>query len=177
LALLALTALSVSAQEHQQPLTLMRFSYVEAMQAGKPKYAEVNVPAVPGASPSPLRDKPLATIAILPGSAIRSSVPPIDVVVDLYQGTAAIGGNLLCSIRIRYAPDADGVYQPRYQIHQEPVVFRGPGGRWIPVEAVCATPALVKFRAPKPADTDGFYPMFEFGFTDRPLQIDSWIVR
>jgi hypothetical protein len=171
--LLLLTAplVSVHAQQ-QQPLTLMRLGYME-----KGERAEAKVIAEAGAAPSPLRGKPLPTVAILPGQTIATGVPPVDVVVDFYHGTASIGGDLLCSIRIRYFRDPKGKFVPHYQIYPDPVVFRDPGGRWIPIESLCSNPSMLKFRSPAAANREGFYAALEFGLTDRALQIDSWVVR
>jgi len=167
-----LALLPASAQESPAPVTLMRLGYIEN---GAP--LETKVPAEAGAARSPLRGKALPMVAILPGTVPPVTVQPVDVVVDFYHGTATIGGDLLCSIRIRYFREADGKFVPRYQIYPDPVVVRGPGGRWIPIESLCANASLLKFRAPKGANRDGFYATFEFGLNHRALQIDSWVVR
>ena len=159
-------------QNAPAPPALMRLGYIEN---GEP--VETVVPAKPGAAPSPLRDKALPSLTILPGTAVALGARPSDVVVDFYHGAATIGGDLLCSIRIRYFRNDDGKFVPRYQIYQDPVVFRGPGGRWIPIESVCANRALLKFRAPGERSRDGFHATFEFGLKDRALRIDSWVVR
>jgi hypothetical protein len=171
-ALALLPAIPAGAQDAPAPLTLMRLGYREN---GEP--VEVKVPAEAGAAASPLRGKALPMVAILPGAIPAVTVQPVDVVVDFYHGPATIGGDLLCSIRVRYFRDAGGRFVPRYQIHSDPVVFRAPGGRWVPIESLCANASLLKFRAPKGAARDDFYSTFEFGLSDRALRIDSWVVR
>jgi hypothetical protein len=174
LALYLLLALipAANAQDAPAPITLMRLGYIEN---GEP--IEVKVPAEAGAAPSPLRGKALPWVTILPGTAATLAARPADVVVDFYRGPATIGGDLLCSVRVRYFRNDDGKFAPRYQIYREPVVFRGPGGRWIPIESLCANPSLLKFRAPGEGNRDGFHATFEFGLGDRALRIDSWVVR
>jgi hypothetical protein len=171
LLLLMMPLAAVHAQQ-QPPLTLMRLGYME-----NGERAEAKVIAEAGAAPSPLRGKALPTVAILPGQTIATGVPPVDVVVDLYHGAASIGGELLCSIRIRYFRERNGRFVPHYQIYPDPVVFRGPGGRWIPIESMCSNPSLLKFHAPASANREGFYAAFEFGLNGRALRIDSWVVR
>ena len=153
------------------PPTLLVLEHVEGG-----RKIQTPVAAKPGPTTSPLNGKLLNKIAVLPGTALALSMQPMDVLVELYRG-ATVGGELLCAIRIRYFPDKDGKYAPTYQLYREPAVIRSPGGRWIPIESACSAPTSTTMNAPLPANGDGFYPSFEFGLLNGPLQIDSWVVR
>lgn len=153
------------------PPTLLVLEHLE-----QGRKIQTPVAAIPGPMTSPLNGKLLNKISVLPGTVLALPMQPMDVLVELYRG-AMVGGELLCAIKIRYFPNKDGKYAPTYQLYREPAVVRGPGGRWIPIESACSTPTSTTVNAPLPANGEGFYPSFEFGLMNGPLQIDSWVVR
>ncbi len=137
---------------------------------------EIKVEAKPGAAVSPTRGKEFDKWTLRPGSAFASKTRPEEMLVELYRG-ADTEGVLLCSIDIRYFRDNRGVWVPHYQLNQEALVTRDKNGNWQPLTAVRGAPSLIVLTNATLPNAEGFYPSLEFGLTNGPLQIDSWVVR
>lgn len=140
---------------------------------GNPIKAEVE--AVPELVTSPLAGKALPKWSVVPGEAIKSPGRPAERVVHLFR-KVGLEYQHICSIKLRYYPDKQGVWVPHFQLDEQPAVVRK-NGRWQPITTVRGLPSLVVLTSSTLPNAEGFYPSLELGLTIGLMSIDSWIVR
>ncbi len=146
---------------------------LQSLVNGTPIKAEVE--AVPDLVTSPLAGKALPKWSVVPGEAVASQRRPPDRVVHLLR-KAGLEYQHICSIKLRYYPDKQGVWVPHFQLDEQPSVVRR-NGRWQPLTTVRGLPSLVVLTSSTLPNAEGFYPSLEFGLTIGLMSIDSWIVR
>jgi len=146
---------------------------LEVIENGKRLAAPVE--ARLGAAPSPLRGKAHTRWTLRAGERLAVAQRPGDRVVELYRGTPA-DRLLLASIHIRYFPDREGRWVPKYQLQQDPVVAKV-GERWLPLTTAPGAANLIVLFGNTLPDASGFYSALDFGLGAGALQIDSWIVK
>jgi hypothetical protein len=133
------------------------------------------VEAKRGAALSPARGRAHEKWTIRPGTVFNTAARPGDVVVELYRGADKerihVG-----TVGIRYFRDKRGVWVPRFQLSQEPLLVRDKDG-WKPLTSLRGAPSLIVITSSTLPNAEGFYPALEFGLTTGRMQIDSWVVK
>lgn len=165
LGILALVPITVAAA----PVIMI----LEHRENGKPIQTEIE--AIPDLVTSPHAGKGLPKWAILPGWAIQSQVRPGDRVVHLFR-QIGLNRNHLCTVKVRYFSNKEGLWLPHFQLNQEPLFVRK-NGRWQPLTVVKGVATLIVLTSSTLPNGEGYYPSLEFGLTTGLTKIDSWIVR
>jgi hypothetical protein len=139
------------------------------------KQIETKIEAKNGESAAPEKDKPQAQWLIRAGDTIQSGTRPAERAVRFYQGTSA-QGVLLFIVKVRYFPDGQGGWLPRYQLDEEPLVVRK-DGRWQPLTSIQGVPSLIVQTGSVLPNAEGYFASLQLGFTTGPTAIDSWVVN
>ncbi len=135
----------------------------------------VAVPLAAGAADSPQKGKAFDRIAIRPGSALKSRDRPGNRAVGLYRGRGE-QRILLGILRVRYYSSAPGIWAPRYQLYQEPIMVYD-GRRWQPAAVSTGGAAALMLVDPPVPNAEGYYTSLEFTLSPSAIYLDSWQVQ
>lgn len=147
---------------------------LEHVENGRAVQTKIELKA--GVVVSPDKAKPFDRWILRPGDALRSNVRPNDRVVQFYRITGG-ENQLLFMVNVRYYPGADGAWIPQFQLNEEPLVVRGPDGRWKPLTVIQGVPSLIVQTGSALPNAEGFKNSIELGFTTGPTPIDAWLVQ
>lgn len=131
----------------------------------------------PGYSLSPHAGVPKDRIQINPGSVIEMEELPAERLVQLFRG-AGDKRILICIVRVRYysVAGSENMWEPRYQIHQEPVIV--PDGKgWRPLGTVAGQAGGLTFTQSTLPNAEGFFRNLEFSVGIGSTFLDSWLVN
>ena len=150
---------------------LVLFEYVE-----DGKTVQTKIEAKSGVVESKDKGKPREKWSIRAGDAIKSDVRPADRVVNFYKTTG--GENmLLFMVKARYYQREDGMWVPQFQLNEEPLVARGPGGTWKALSVIQGVPSLIVQSGTALPNAEGYMASLELGFTTGTMPIDAWLVQ
>jgi hypothetical protein len=110
------------------------------------------------------------------GDALTSAVRPGDRAASFYQTTGG-GNTLLFVVQTRYFQRDDGKWVPRFQLNEEPLVMRGPDGKWKPLSVIQGVPSLIVQSGSALPNAEGYAASLELGFTTGGMPIDAWAVN
>lgn len=170
LALMALL-LGQTPAAHAAPDVLMLLEYTED---GKAVQTRIEVKS--GMVESKDKGKPRAKWTIRPGKPISSNTRPGDRTVNFHKITDRVS-TLLFSVKARYYQDSDGKWTPKFQLNEEPLVMRGPDGKWRPITMVQGAPTLIVQTGTGLPNAEGYVASLALGFTTGAMPIDAWIVQ
>lgn len=139
------------------------------LKSAPPDPVALEITDKPGAQPV----NPIATSdrwTFQPGDTLSVANRPPDRVVELYSGTK-LAPFLLCRVRLRYYPGADG-WVPQFRLDDEPAVALVDGR----LQTAGNINGLVRYGGTLP-NADGFFPTIEFGLGAGSLAIVAWWVR
>jgi hypothetical protein len=170
-------------------LTIALLGFAPVLQAAKPpvlmllehvaddgKAVQTQIELKGGVVQSKDKGRPRDKWIIRPGDALASTVRPGDRAVNFYKTT--VGGNtLLFIVRARYFRRDDGKWVPQFQLNEEPLVMRGPDGRWKPLATIQGVPSLIVQSGGALPNAEGYVASLELGFTTGGMPIDAWAVN
>lgn len=110
------------------------------------------------------------------GDALSSPVRPGERAVNFYKSMGG-GNTLLFIVKARYYQRGDGKWSPRFQLNEEPLVMRGPDGKWKPLTVIQGVPSLIVQTGSALPNAEGYMASLEFGFTTGGMSIDAWAVQ
>lgn len=110
------------------------------------------------------------------GDALSSPIRPGERAVNFYK-TMGGGSTLLFIVKARYYQRGDGKWSPRFQLNEEPLVMRGPDGKWKPLTVIQGVPSLIVQTGSALPNAEGYMALLEFGFTTGGMSIDAWAVN
>lgn len=140
------------------------------------KTLQTKVELKPGLVQSKDRGQPRAKWIVRPGDALASGVRPGDRAVNFYKTTGG-ENTLLFIVKARYYQRGDGKWLPQFQLNEEPLVMRGPDGRWRPLTTVQGVPNLIVQSGTALPNAEGYAATLELGFTTGAMPIDAWLVQ
>lgn len=124
---------------------------------------------------SPQPGKPQQKWFIRAGETIQSASRPVERTVTFYKGTG-IESTPLFLVKIRYYPNSEGRWVPRFLLNEEPMVA-WKNGRWQPLTTVQGVPSLVVQSGTALPNAEGYSASLDLGFTTGATAIDSWLVK
>lgn len=170
-------------------LTIFLLGFTPALQAAKPpvlmllehvaddgKAVQTKIELKSGVVQSKDKGKPRAKWIVRAGDAFASAVRPGDRAASFYQTTGG-GNTLLFIVQARYFQRDDGKWVPRFQLNEEPLVMRGPDGRWKPLTTIQGVPSLIVQTGSALPNAEGYAAALELGFTVGAMPIDAWVVQ
>lgn len=166
----ALLAFASGAQA-AKPVVLMLLEHVAD---GKPAQTKIELKS--GVVESKDKGQARAKWIIRAGDAVKSETRPGDRAVSFYKTTGG-ESTLLFIVQARYYPHSDGKWRPRFQLNEEPLVMRGPDGRWQPLTLIQGVPSLIVQGGTALPNAEGYASSLELGFTTGALPIDAWLVQ
>ena len=147
---------------------------LEHTEAGKAIQTEIELKG--GVVESKNKGKPRDKWVIRAGDAVRSEIRPADRGVNFYK--LGLGETtLLFIVKARYYQNQDGKWVPHFQLNEEPLVMRGPDGKWKPLTMIQGVPSLIMQTGSALPNAEGYAASLELGFTTGALPIDAWLVQ
>lgn len=169
-------------------LSIALLGFVPGAQAAKPtvlmlleyvadgKAAQTKIEVKSGVVVSKDMGHPRDRWAIRAGDAVKSDIQPGDRVVNFYKVTGG-ENTLLFIVKARYYQRDDGKWVPRFQLNEEPLVMRGPDGKWKPLTVIQGVPNLIVQSGSALPNAEGYAASLELGFTAGGMSIDAWVVQ
>jgi hypothetical protein len=169
-------------------LSIALLGFVPGAQAAKPtvlmlleyvadgKAAQTKIEVKSGVVVSKDMGHPRDRWAIRAGDAVNSDIQPGDRVVNFYKVTGG-ENTLLFIVKARYYQRDDGRWVPRFQLNEEPLVMRGPDGKWKPLTVIQGVPNLIVQSGSALPNAEGYAASLELGFTAGGMSIDAWLVQ
>ncbi len=170
-------------------LTIFLLGFAPGLQAAKPpvlmllehvaddgKTVQTKIEMKSGVVQSKDKGKPREKWIIRSGDALTSAVRPGDRAASFYQTTGG-GSTQLFVVQARYFQRDDGKWVPRFQLNEEPLVMRGPDGRWKPLTVIQGVPSLIVQSGSVLPNAEGYAASLELGFTVGAMPIDAWAVQ
>jgi hypothetical protein len=147
---------------------------LEHVENGKAIQTEIELKG--GVVESKNKGKPRDKWVIRAGDAVRSEIRPADRGVNFYK--LGLGETtLLFIVKARYYQNQDGKWVPHFQLNEEPLVMRGPDGKWKPLTMIQGVPSLIMQTGSALPNAEGYAASLELGFTTGALPIDAWLVQ
>jgi len=122
------------------------------------------------------KGKPRDKWIVRAGDAITSDTRPGERAVGFYKTTGG-ENTLLFMVKARYYQRDDGKWVPQFQLNEEPLVMRGPDGRWKPLTVIQGVPSLIVQSGSALPNAEGYAATLELGFTAGAMPIDAWVVQ
>ncbi|HSW51946.1 MAG TPA: hypothetical protein VLG93_01845 [Sulfuricaulis sp.] len=170
-------------------LAIALLGFAPVLQAAKPpvlmllehvaddgKAVQTRIELKPGVVESKEKGKARTKWIIRAGDALASAVRPGDRAVNFYKTTGG-ESTLLFIVKARYYQREDGRWVPRFQLNEEPLVMRGPDGRWKPLTVIQGVPSLIVQSGSVLPNAEGHAAALELGFTIGGMPIDAWVVQ
>jgi hypothetical protein len=169
-------------------LTIFLLGFAPGLQAAKPpalmlleyvvdgKAVQTRIELKSGVVESKDKGKPRDKWIVRAGDALVSAVRPGDRAVNFYKITGG-ENTLMFIVRARYFRRDDGKWVPQFQLNEEPLVMRGPDGRWKPLTTIQGVPSLIVQSGGALPNAEGYAASFELGFTVGAMPIDAWVVQ
>ena len=169
-------------------LTILLLGFAPGLPAAKPpvlmllehpedgKAVQTRIEVKSGVVESKDKGKPREKWIIRGGEAISSGIRPGDRAVNFYKTTGG-ESTLLFIVKARYYPNADGKWAPHFQLNEEPLVTRGPDGKWKPLTVIQGVPSLIVQTGTALPNAEGYAASLELGFTVGAMAIDAWVVQ
>jgi hypothetical protein len=169
-------------------LTIFLLGFAAGAQAAKPpvlmllehaadgKAVQTKIEMKSGVVESKDKGKPRSRWIIRAGDAIKSEIRPDERAVNFYQTTGG-GNTLLFIVKARYYQRDDGKWVPQFQLNEEPLVMRGPDGKWKPLTVIQGVPSLIVQSGSALPNAEGYATSLELGFTVGSMPIDAWVVQ
>jgi hypothetical protein len=170
-------------------LILLLLGFAPALQAAKlpvlmllehvaddGKVVQTRIEMKSGVVESKDKGKPRSKWIIRAGDVFSPAVRPDDRVVNFYTA-AGRENTLLFMVQVRYFQRDDGKWVPQFQLNEEPLVMRGPDGKWKPLTVFQGTPSLIVQTGTALPNAEGYMASLELGFTTGGLSIDAWLVQ
>lgn len=140
------------------------------------KAVQTKVEVKTGVVESKDKGKPREKWIVRAGDAISSANRPGDRAVNFYKITGG-ESTLLFIVKTRYFQREDGKWAPQFQLNEEPLVMRGPDGRWKPLTVIQGVPSLIVQSGSALPNAEGYAASLELGFTTGTMPIDAWLVQ
>jgi hypothetical protein len=156
---------------HAANTVLMLLEHTEDGKAVQTKI-EVKSGAVESKDKGKLREKWI----IRAGEIVSSETRPGNRTVNFYKATDR-ESTLLFVVKARYFQNNDGKWVPQFQLNEEPLVMRGPDGRWKPLTVIQGVPSLIVQSGTALPNAEGYVASLELGFTTGAMPIDAWLVQ
>jgi hypothetical protein len=154
-----------------KPPVLMLLEHAEA---GKAIQTKIELKA--GVVESKNKGKPRDKWIIRAGDAFKSEIRPANRIVNFYK--LGLGeSTLLFIVRARYYQNQGGKWVPHFQLNEEPLVMRGPDGKWQPLTLIQGVPSLIMQTGTALPNAEGYAASLELGFTTGAMPIDAWLVQ
>ncbi|MHB1141993.1 MAG: hypothetical protein ACYC1T_09565 [Sulfuricaulis sp.] len=170
-------------------LTIFLLGFAPALQAAKPpvlmllehvaddgKTVQTKIEMKSGVVESKDKGKPRDKWIIRGGDAVTSGTRPGERAVSFYKTTGG-ENTLLFIVKARYFRRDDGKWAPRFQLNEEPLVMRGPDGKWKPLSVIQGVPSLIVQGGSALPNAEGYATALELGFTTGGMPIDAWVVQ
>jgi hypothetical protein len=170
-------------------LAITLLGFAPGLQAAKPpvlvllehvaddgKSVQTKIELKSGVVESKDKGKPRAKWTIRAGDLFPPAARPDDRVVNFYTA-AGREYTLLFMVKVRYFQRSDGKWAPQFQLNEEPLVIRGPDGRWKPLTAIQGVPNLIVQSGSTLPNAEGYLTSIELGFTVGATSIDAWAVQ
>jgi len=125
---------------------------------------------------SPDKGKPRARWTIGAGDTYPADTRPGDRLVNFYKTTNGESA-LLFKVKVRYFQNPAKQWVPRFQLNEEPLVMRGPDGKWKPLTVIQGVPSLIVQSGSALPNAEGYTAALELGFTTGTMPIDAWLVQ
>jgi hypothetical protein len=122
------------------------------------------------------KGKPRDKWIVRAGEAVKSETRPGERAVNFYK-TAGGENTLLFIVKARYYQRDDGKWVPQFQLNEEPLMMRGPDGRWKPLTVIQGVPSLIVQSGSALPNAEGYAASLELGFTSGGMPIDAWVVN
>ncbi len=163
--------LGIAPALHAANTVLMLLEHSEDGQA-----VQTGIEVKSGVVESKDKGKPREKWIIRAGEAVSSETRPGDRVVNFYKTT---GGEsiLLFIVKARYFQRDDGKWAPQFQLNEEPLVMRGPDGKWKPLTVIQGVPSLIVQTGTALPNAEGYVASLELGFNTGSMPIDAWLVQ
>ena len=147
---------------------------LEHTEEGKAVQTEIEVKSgvVESKDKGKLREK--WTIRV--GETISSETRPGERAVNFYKTTGG-GNTLLFIVKARYYQNNNGKWAPQFQLNEEPLVMRGPNGKWKPLTVIQGVPSLIVQTGAALPNAEGYVASLELGLTTGAMPIDAWLVQ
>ena len=171
LALAVVLLAFVPGAQAAKPAILMLLEYIE-----DGKIIQTKIELKSGVVESKDKGKPRDKWLIRAGDAIQSETRPGDRAVNFYKTTGG-ENTLLFIVKARYFQRDDGKWVPQFQLNEEPLVMRGPDGKWKPLTVIQGVPSLIVQSGSALPNAEGYAASLELGFTTGGMPIDAWIVQ
>ncbi|MCR4347812.1 MAG: hypothetical protein NUV55_11515 [Sulfuricaulis sp.] len=156
---------------HAAPVVLMILEHTEDTKA-----VQTKIEVKSGVVESKDKGKPREKWIIRAGESVSSETRPGERAVNFYKTTGG-GSTLLFIVKARYYPNADGKWAPHFQLNEEPLVMRGPDGKWKPLTVIQGVPSLIVQTGTALPNAEGYAASLELGFTTGAMPIDAWLVQ
>ncbi|MEW6332588.1 MAG: hypothetical protein AB1560_14115, partial [Pseudomonadota bacterium] len=140
------------------------------------KTVQTKIELISGVVESKDKGKPRAKWIVRAGDAITSETRPAERAVGFYKTTGG-ENTLLFIVKLRYYQRDDGKWVPRFQLNEEPLVMRGPDGKWKPLTVIQGVPNLIVQSGSALPNAEGYAASLELGFTSGTTPIDAWTVQ
>lgn len=169
-------------------LTIALLGFVPGAPAAKPvvlmllehvadgKAVQTRIEVKSGVVESKDKGKPRDKWIIRAGDAVTSEARPGERAVNFYKTTGG-ENTLLFMVKARYYQRDDGKWVPRFQLNEEPLVMRGPDGKWKPLTVIQGVPSLIVQSGAALPNAEGYAASLELGFTTGTMPIDAWLVQ
>jgi hypothetical protein len=145
---------------------------LEYAEAGK--RVQIRIEAKPGRVTSPAQGKPQAQWLLRTGDALKANAQPPDRVVGFYPSADAQSPIFI--VNVRYFRTAQGLWEPRFQINEEPLVARI-NDHWVPLTNGQGIPGLIVQTSNTLPNAEGYFDSIQFGFTTGAAPIGAWSVQ
>lgn len=169
---LAIALLGFAPAAHAANTVLMLLEHV----ADNGKAVQTKIELKTGVVESKDKGKARDKWIVRAGDALASAVRPGERAVNFYKTTGG-GNTLLFIVKVRYFQRDDGKWVPQFQLNEEPLVMRGPDGRWKPLTTVQGVPSLIVQSGSALPNAEGYAAALELGFTVGAMPIDAWAVQ
>ncbi|GAB4512929.1 MAG: hypothetical protein Tsb0026_17160 [Sulfuricaulis sp.] len=140
------------------------------------KAVQTKIEVKSGVVESKDKGKPHDKWTLRAGDAVTSGTRPGDRAVNFYKTTGG-ENTLLFVVKARYFQREDGKWAPRFQLNEEPLVMRGPDGKWKPLTVIQGVPSLIVQSGSALPNAEGYAASLELGFTTGGMPIDAWVVQ
>ncbi|BAV35001.1 hypothetical protein SCL_2724 [Sulfuricaulis limicola] len=169
-------------------LTILLLGIAPSLQAAKPpvlmlleyvadgKAEQTKIELKSGMVESKDKGKPRDKWIIRAGDAVTSETRPGERAVNFYKTTGG-ENTLLFIVKARYFQRDDGKWAPQFQLNEEPLVMRGPDGKWKPLTVIQGVPSLIVQSGSALPNAEGYAASLELGFTTGSMPIDAWLVQ
>lgn len=113
---------------------------------------------------------------IFDGSLMEQRPKNLNPIMVELHGTVGKVRKIIARVMVRYYQDERGLWQPLYQLNQEPLMVKTPQG-WRPLFDTRESPEVLGVMNRGHPNPAGYRPSIDFKVQRGKVSIDSWVIK